>query len=87
MIMLQNHFNRGELIARLQAIVRRSKGNSTSKIHVGKISLDMESRTAEVAGTPLNLTSKEYGILELLMLRKGSPIKKETFHQPSIWRH
>lgn len=72
-------FNRGELIARLQAVVRRSKGASTSKLKVGKIILDMEARNAEVAGTPVNLTSKEYGILELLMLRKGTPIKKETF--------
>jgi two-component system, cell cycle response regulator CtrA len=72
-------FNRGELIARLQAVVRRSKGASSSKIRVGKVSLDMESRTVEVNGSILSLTSKEYGILELLMLRKGTPIKKETF--------
>ena len=39
----------------------------------------MEARTADVGGKPLNLTSKEYSILELLMLRKGTPIKKETF--------
>jgi len=72
-------FNRGELIARIQAIVRRSKGNSSSKIKCGKIVIDMESRSADVAGKPINLTSKEYSILELLMLRKGTPIKKETF--------
>lgn len=72
-------FNRGELIARIQAIVRRSKGNATSKLKVGKIALDMDNRAVEIAGKPLNLTSKEYSILELLMLRKGTPIKKETF--------
>jgi two-component system, cell cycle response regulator CtrA len=72
-------FNRGELVARLQAVVRRSKGASSSKIKVGKINLDIESRTVDVNGTVLSLTSKEYGILELLMLRKGTPIKKETF--------
>lgn len=72
-------FNRGELIARLQAIVRRSKGASSSKLKVGKISLDMETRSAEINGNPFPITSKEYGILELLMLRKGTPIKKETF--------
>jgi len=72
-------FNRGELIARLQAIVRRSKGASSSKLIVGKISLDMEHRNAEIDGKPFPITSKEYGILELLMLRKGTPIKKETF--------
>ena len=39
----------------------------------------MDTRTAEVNGKPLNLTSKEYSILELMMLRKETPIKKETF--------
>jgi two-component system cell cycle response regulator CtrA len=72
-------FNRGELIARLQAIVRRSKGSTSSKLKLGKISLDMDTRTVEVNGQMLNITSKEYGILELLMLRKGTPVKKETF--------
>lgn len=72
-------FNRGELIARIQAIVRRSKGNSTSRVKIGKISLDMEARSVEVEGKQLSLTSKEYSILELLMLRKGTAIKKETF--------
>lgn len=72
-------FNRGELVARIQAIVRRSKGNASSKIKCGDITLDMETRTADIAGKSLNLTSKEYSILELLMLRKGTPIKKETF--------
>lgn len=72
-------FNRGELIARIQAIVRRSKGNSSSKLKVGDITLNMETREVEIAGKNLSLTSKEYSILELLMLRKGTPIKKETF--------
>jgi two-component system cell cycle response regulator CtrA len=72
-------FNRGELVARIQAIVRRSKGNASSKVTVGKVTLDMQSRSVDVEGKPLNLTSKEYSILELLMLRKGTPIKKETF--------
>ncbi len=72
-------FNRGELIARIQAIVRRSKGNASSKLRVGDIVLDMETRAVEIAGKQMSLTSKEYSILELLMLRKGTPIKKETF--------
>jgi two-component system cell cycle response regulator CtrA len=72
-------FNRGELVARIQAIVRRSKGNASSILKVGDISLNMNDRTVEAAGKPVNLTSKEYSILELLMLRKGTPIKKESF--------
>ena len=72
-------FNRGELVARIQAIVRRSKGHSESIVRVGKLELNMDERSVEVAGKPVHLTSKEYSILELLALRKGTPIKKEMF--------
>ncbi len=72
-------FNRGELVARIQAIVRRSKGHSESTVRVGKIELRIDERSVLVADKPLHLTSKEYSILELLALRKGTPIKKEMF--------
>ncbi|MDB2415056.1 response regulator transcription factor [Rickettsiales bacterium] len=77
---LTKPFNRGELIARIQAIVRRSKGHSESIIKIGScISMNLDSRTIEVSGKPIHLTSKEYGILELLILRKGSLLTKEMF--------
>lgn len=77
---LTKPFNRGELIARIQAIVRRSKGHAESTIHVGtKVTMNLDSRTVEVDNKPLHLTSKEYGILELLVLRKGSLLTKEMF--------
>jgi len=77
---LTKPFNRGELIARIQAIVRRSKGHAESTIYVGsKVAINLDSRTVEVNGNPLHLTSKEYGILELLVLRKGSLLTKEMF--------
>lgn len=72
-------FNRGELVARIQAIVRRSKGHSESIVRVGKLALNMDERSVEVDGKPVHLTSKEYSILELMALRKGTPIKKEMF--------
>ena len=76
---LTKPFNRGELIARIQAIVRRSKGHSESIINIGEVALNLDSRTVEVAGKPLHLTSKEYAILELLALRKGTILTKEMF--------
>lgn len=77
---LTKPFNRGELIARIQAIVRRSKGHSESIIHVGdRITMNLDSRDVEVDGQLMHLTSKEYGILELLVLRKGSLLTKEMF--------
>ncbi len=72
-------FNRGELIARIQAIVRRSKGHSESVIRTGDIVVNLDERTVEVSGKSLHLTSKEYGILELLSLRKGTALTKEMF--------
>lgn len=76
---LTKPFNKGELIARIQAIVRRSKGHSESIIRTGKLSVNLDTRTVEVGEKPLHLTSKEYGIIELLSLRKGSTLTKEMF--------
>lgn len=76
---LTKPFNRGELVARIQAIVRRSKGYSESLIQIGKIAINIDSRTVEIDGKPMHLTSKEYAILELLALRKGTILTKEMF--------
>jgi two-component system, cell cycle response regulator CtrA len=72
-------FDRRELVARIQAIVRRSMGHSESVIATGKIQVNLDSRSVEVQGQPLHLTGKEYGILELLSLRKGTTLTKEMF--------
>ena len=76
---LTKPFNREELLARIQAIVRRSKGHAQPKVEVGKLSVHLGERTAEVDGGPLHLIGKEYGILELLALRKGTTLTKEQF--------
>ena len=76
---LTKPFDKRELIARIQAIVRRSKGHSDSVIRTGKLTVNLDTRTAEVDTQPLHLTGKEYGILELLSLRKGTTLTKEMF--------
>jgi two-component system cell cycle response regulator CtrA len=76
---LTKPFDKRELIARIQAIVRRSKGHSDSVIKTGKLSVNLDTRVVEVEGQPLHLTGKEYGILELLSLRKGTTLTKEMF--------
>lgn len=76
---LTKPFNRGELIARIQAIVRRSKGHSESVIRFDKVSLNLDTRTVDVDGTVVHLTNKEYAILELLAMRKGTVLTKEMF--------
>ncbi len=76
---LTKPFDKRELIARIQAIVRRSKGHPDSIIRTGKLKVNLDARTVEVNDQPLHLTGKEYGILELLSLRKGSTLTKEMF--------
>jgi two-component system cell cycle response regulator CtrA len=76
---LTKPFDKRELIARIQAIVRRSRGHSESVINTGRLTVNLDSRTAEVDSQPLHLTGKEYAILELLSLRKGTTLTKEMF--------
>ena len=76
---LTKPFDKRELVARIQAIVRRSKGHSDSVIKTGKLAVNLNTRTVEIDGQPLHLTGKEYGILELLSLRKGTTLTKEMF--------
>ncbi|MCB9982353.1 MAG: response regulator transcription factor [Rhodospirillales bacterium] len=76
---LTKPFDKRELIARIQAIVRRSQGHSQSVIETGKVCVNLDTRTVEVGGQPLHLTGKEYGIIELLSLRKGTTLTKEMF--------
>ena len=72
-------FHRDELVARIHAIVRRSKGHSDSTIRTGKLTVNLDSRVVSVEDHPLHLTAKEYGIIELLSLRKGTTLTKEMF--------
>lgn len=76
---LTKPFNKDELIARIHAIVRRSKGHAQSVIETGKLVVNLDNQTVETNGKPVHLTSKEYSILELLSLRKGSTLTKEMF--------
>ncbi len=72
-------FDPRELVARIQAIVRRSKGFSRPTLTVGKLNLDLSAHDVTVDGKPVHLTGKEYAILELLTLRRGIVLTKEAF--------
>jgi len=72
-------FQREELVARIHAIIRRSKGHAQSIIRTGEIAVNLDAKTVEVEGTPVHLTGKEYQMLELLSLRKGTTLTKEMF--------
>jgi two-component system cell cycle response regulator CtrA len=72
-------FDKGELVARLQAVVRRSKGYSQPTLQVGELQLSLNTREVLVSGVPVHLTSKEYAILELLVTRRGLALTKQQF--------
>lgn len=72
-------FHREELVARIHAIIRRSKGHAQSVIHTGKISVNLDAKTVTAGEKSVHLTGKEYQMLELLSLRKGTTLTKEMF--------
>jgi len=76
---LTKPFDRDELLARIHAVVRRSKGHSQSVIRTGRLSVNLDTKSVEVDSQRLHLTGKEYGMLELLSLRKGTTLTKEMF--------
>jgi two-component system, cell cycle response regulator CtrA len=71
--------HKDELVARMHAIVRRSKGHAQSVIQTGELVVNLDSKTVEVNGAGVHLTGKEYQMLELLSLRRGTTLSKEMF--------
>jgi two-component system cell cycle response regulator CtrA len=72
-------FHREELVARIHAVVRRSKGHAQSVIQTDDLIVNLDTKTVEVNGARVHLTGKEYQMLELLSLRKGTTLTKEMF--------
>jgi two-component system cell cycle response regulator CtrA len=72
-------FHKDELIARIHALVRRSKGHAQSVIGTGDLCINLDTKMVEINGARLHLTDKEYQLLELLALRKGTTLNKEMF--------
>ena len=72
-------FHREELVARIHAIIRRSKGHAQSVIRTGRVCVNLDAKTVDVDGKTVHLTGKEYQMLELLSLRKGTTLTKEMF--------
>jgi two-component system cell cycle response regulator CtrA len=75
---LTKPFHREELVARIHAI-RRSKGHAQSIIKTGRISVNLDAKTVDLGGSTMHLTGKEYQMLELLSLHKGTTLTKEMF--------
>jgi two-component system, cell cycle response regulator CtrA len=72
-------FHKDELIARIRAIVRRSKGHPQSRVNVGDLCVNLDAKTVTIGDVHLHLTRKEYQMVELLSVRKGSTVTKAMF--------
>lgn len=76
---LTKPFDSRELVARVNALVRRSKGHADSVVRTGGMEINLNSKIVTINGQTLHLTGKEYALFELLALRKGTTINKEQF--------
>ncbi len=70
---------RRRVIGRKAEVVAALRGHSESIVKTGKLTVNLDTRTVGINGQPLHLTGKEFGILELLSLRKGTTLTKEMF--------
>lgn len=72
-------YDRSELVARVKAIVRRSRGLADNVIKVGRMTINLNAKKVFIDETLLPLTAKEYALVELLALKKGGTVSKESF--------
>ena len=81
-------FNPRELVARIRAILRRTSnpGPAASPLITGDIRLDPQSREATLKDTPLNLTSVEFTLLELLLRQAGHVVTREHLTESVLGR-
>jgi two-component system cell cycle response regulator CtrA len=72
-------FHKNELVARIHAVVRRSQGHAQSVVQTGDLVVNLDAKSVYIKGVRVPLTGKEYQMLELLSLRKGTTLTKEMF--------
>jgi len=79
-------FELAELAARIRAVVRRGQASSAPRLVLGPLALDVESRRATLDGEPLDLTAREWAVLEVLLKRIDKVVPKEHILQAiSTW--
>lgn len=74
-------FDLDELVARVRALVRRHAGSGVPQLEVGSLVLDPVRRVVTQAGVPVNLSPKEFAILEALMHRPGAVLSRERLEE------
>lgn len=73
-------FARLELLARIRVLVRRSAGQAASVLEIGDVKIDIPSRTVSRRGEPINLTPREYALVEYLALHRGKVVTRTMLY-------
>lgn len=74
-------FDLPELLARLRALIRRASGQATTRIEVGDVVLDMASRTVMQKGEAVDITAREYALIEFLMVHRGEVVTRTMLYE------
>lgn len=74
-------FDLAELLARIRALIRRTSGHATPQIQIREVTLDTASRTVTHRGTPVELTAREYALLEYLMIHRGQVVTRTDLYE------
>ncbi len=78
---LTKPFDLMELMARIRALIRRAAGQARPTIEIRDVRIDLRSRAVTLAGNPVALTAREYGILEYLALHRGEVVSRTTLFE------
>ena len=77
-------FDFGELLARIRALVRRKYGNTSNTMEIDDLCIDIAKKTVVRAGKNIELTGKEYEVLEYLIQNKGHVLSRDKIRD-SVW--
>jgi DNA-binding response OmpR family regulator len=81
---LSKPFAFAELLARVRALVRRGHGQASAQLELGNLRLDVHARRAERRGRAIELTAREFGVLEMLMRHAGQVVTR-TMLAEHVW--
>ena len=81
---LTKPFHFGELLARVRSLIRRQSDHKKTEICVGDLTLDTARRSVSRGGKPINLTAKEFALLEYFILNKGKVLTRELISE-HVW--
>lgn len=74
-------FDLPELFARLRALIRRSVNRTTNRLEIGPVVIDTAARTVTLLGGPVEITAREYALLEYLALHRGEVVTRATLYE------